>query len=470
MRDIIRVPKNWTEQSIKNAYAMFLARRTRLLELDRAYFTGEVGSESQTYVSNNCKYICDTKASYVAGIPPAYSCAEGDEKGQAILDLYKAQIKPQLDQQLVAGCSRYGMDFEVHFCETTITEAGNVTLTPKSVEASPLDCFVAYDESLDPDSVFGAIHYVEVDDNHKATHYLDVYDRRVKQRYMLSGEGDTASWVKVGDATIHGFDRVPITEYRNNPDMLGDFQSILPLQKALNEILSDRVKDKNRFASAIMVGQGVALGDTDEEVDESMGHIKDQEYISIPRDASLNYLVKTFDEASVQVLVDYIKGEMHKISGIPDMTDEQFAANSSGVAIQYKLLSLNNLAQSLVAQFQKGFLRRCKLYSYVLFGEDGADVEDMAITFRFNAPADSSYDVQTMQTYVQNGAMSVRSMIENNPFVDDVDEELNRIQDENDRADERTRRQEQDSLNLALRDALSSEEQSGDEVTDAEAE
>ena len=459
MKDIIRVPKNWTEQSIKNAYAMFLHRRRRLLELDRAYFTGEVGSENQTYVSNNCKYICDTKSSYVAGIPPAYSAAEGDVKGRAIIDLYKAQVKPQLDQQLVSDCSRYGLAFEVGFCESEVSEDGRVTLVPKSVEVSPLEAFVAYDESLDPDSVFGAIHYVEVDDNHQATHYLDIYDDRVKQRYRLSGDGDTAAWTKVGPEAIHGFDRVPITEYRNNPDMIGDFQSILPLQRALNEILSDRVKDKNRFASAIMVGQGVTLGDTDEEVDESIGHIKDQEYVSIPGDASLQYLVKTFDESSVQVLVDYIKGEMHKISGIPDMTDEQFAANSSGVAIQYKLLSLNNLAQSLVAQFQRGFLRRCKLYSYVLFGEDGADVESMAITFRFNAPADSSYDVQTMQTYVQNGAMSTRTMIENNPFVDDVEEELRRIEDENDRADERQRRQETDVLQQTLVDAVNAEDE-----------
>lgn len=457
MKDIIRVPKNWTEQSIKNAYAMFMQRRRRLLQLDRAYFTGEVGVENQPYVSNNCKYISDTKSSYVAGIPPAYSCDEDDLKGKEIIDLYRAQIKPQLDQDLVSICSRYGLAFEACFCEATIGGSGSVSLVPKSAAVSPLDGFVAYDESLDPDSVFGAIHYVEVDDKMVVTHYLDIYDDRVKQRFKLSGEGDTSSWTKIGPETVHGFDRVPIIEYRNNPDMTGDFQSILPLQKALNEILSDRVKDKNRFASAIMVGKGIALGDTDDEVDESMGRIKDQEYLSVPRDASLEYLVKTFDESSVQILVDYIKGEMHKISGIPDMTDEQFAANSSGVAIQYKLLSLNNLAQSLVTQFQMGFLRRCKLYSYVLFGDNGANVDHMTITFRFNAPADSSYDVQTMQMYVQNGAMSVRTMIENNPFVDDVSEEMERITAEKDDADARLRRQEEDSVNLSLRDMISDE-------------
>lgn len=457
MRDIIRVPRNWTEQSIKNAYSMFLQRRYRLLDLERAYFTGEVGNEVQPYVSNNCKYICDTKSSYVAGIPPAYSCDDSDEKGKEVIDLYRAQIKPQLDQDLVATCSRFGMGFEACFCEAAKDDDGRITLTPKSAAVSPLDGFVAYDESLDPDSVFGAIHYVEVDDNHIETHYLDVYDDRVKQRYKLTGAGDTESWVKVGPETIHGFDRVPIIEYRNNPDMIGDFQPILPLQMALNEILSDRVKDKNRFADAIMVGKGVVLGDTDDEVSENMGRIKDQAYLSVPRDASLEFLVKTFDEASVQILVDYIKGEMHKISGIPDMTDEQFAANSSGVAIQYKLLSLNNLAQSLVTQFQRGFLRRCKLYSYVLFGDNGANVDHMTITFRFNAPADSSYDVQTMQMYVQNGAMSVRTMIENNPFVDDVSEEMERITAEKDDADARLRRQEEDSVNLSLRDMISDE-------------
>ena len=468
MKDMIRVPKEGalSEKNIQLAYEMFLNRVARLRELDRAYATGEVPGQTSQYSANNCKYISDTKSSYVAGIPPLYSAGEGDAKGQEIVDLYNRQVKAQLDQVLVNDASRLGRAFEVCYCETETDENGRATITPKSVEVSPLDAFVAYDQTLDPDSVFGAIHYMETNANNEVTHYLDIYTATDRRRLKLAGAGNTATWTLVDGPTPHGFDRVPIIEYANNSDYCGDFEPILSLQRALNETLSDRVRDKNRFASAIMVGKGVNLGDSDKEVEESMGHIKDQEYVSLPRDASLEYLVKTFDETSVQVLTDYIKGEMHKISRVPDLTDEQFAANASGVAMKYKLLGLNDLAQSVVAQFQKGYRRRCKLYSYALYGEDGAVIDDMRITFRFNAPADTQYDATAMQTYIQNGAMSVRTMIENCPYVDDVDEELQRIEDEKDQQDERARRQETDSVNQALDQALQSEDQDVEDDAD----
>lgn len=430
MKDIIRTPKNYTGKSIKNAYDRFLDRRKRLADLERAYCTGQVGHTSHPYVVNNCKTIADTKASYIAGIPPTYSAAEDDDKAEVIIDLYRQQVKPQLDQELTNLCSRYGLAFEVAYLEQTEGKDGAVGVTPKSVALSPMEGFVAYDETLDPDSVFGAIHYCETDDNLIEHHFLDIYDDREVVRYELTnGNGGLFAEVP-GTRRPHGFDRVPVTEYRNNPDMIGDFEPILPLQLALNEVLSDRVVDKNHFADAILLAQGVALGDTDEEVDENMGHIKDQKFLSIPRDAAMSYLTKTFDEASVQILVDYIDGQMHKVSGIPDMTDESFASNASGVAIKYKLMALNNLAQSFISQFNRGFLRRCKLYSYALFGQDGADCSQMAVTFRFNLPNDNSYDAQTMQIYLSAGAMSRKTMMENCPYIDDVDREEERIQEE----------------------------------------
>lgn len=468
MKDIIRVPKDYTLKSIKNAYEKYVARKSRLIALERAYETGQVDDGIEyPYIVNNCKVIADTKASYIAGIPPTYSAPEDDPKAQAVIDLYKAQVKPQLDQELTSLCSRLGMAFEVTYLEQTVQPDGMMTVTPKSVALSPIEGFVAYDETLDPDSVFGAIHYVEVDDQKVEHHYLDVYDSHDKVRYTLTGD-QGGTWREMeGTRQPHGFDRVPITEYRNNPDMIGDFAPIIPLQRALNQVLTDRVKDKNAFADAMLLLQGVVFGDTDEEVEENMGRIKDTKTLSIPRDAAASFLTKTFDEASVQILVDYIDGQMHKVSGIPNMTDEQFAANASGVAIKYKLMALENLAQSFISQFNRGFLRRCKLYSFAMFGTDGARCEEMRVTFKFNLPADSSYDAQTMQVYVTNGTMSRRTMMENCPYIADVDEEQRRLDDEATADDERNRLLMEDQRQSILQD-MADEQEDLDEETSAE--
>lgn len=454
MEDIIRTPDEITPKSLKNAYDRFIERVGRLMVLDRAYDTGQIGTVPLPCVSNYCKYISDTKSSYVAGNPPQYTSSEEDEKAEDILDLFRHQTKEEVDQKLVSDASIYGRAFEVCYCEED-----NGALVPKSAAISPLHCFVAYDFTLDPDSVFGAVHYAEKDENNTEHHYLDVYDKANVTRYKL----DSGAFSMVVESRPHGFDRVPIIEYRNNSTMRGDFEPVMSLQNAINHVLSDRVKDKNRFASAVILAKGVNFGDDEEEVEESLGKIREFQYISIPKDADLSYLVKTFDEASVQILVDDIKSDLHKVSRIPDLSDQAFASNSSGVAIKFKLQGLNNLAQSLIAWFNKGFKRRCKLYSYVLYGSaDAVDVSSMRIVFRFDIPADIINEANALKTYIESGVLSRRTAMENCPYVEDVTIENERIESEKDADLERSLRGETDPM----ANTMSPEDEDVEEETD----
>lgn len=449
MKDIIRTPTPYTEVSIMNAYEEFRKRVERLRILDNAYFTGRTGREDKKakLTVNYCKYISDTKAAFVAGIPPAYEADANDAKGQEIVEAFDEQTLPRLDQQLIKDASRYGRALEVEYMED---EGG--ALVPRSTQVSPLDGFIAYDQTLNPKPVFGAIHYAYKNDDDTVDDYLDVYDDTQVVRYRLTGPEGSSSWVEVsGSRRLHGFQSVPMIEYLNNPDGIGDFEPVLDEQTSLNEMLSDRIKDKNRFASAILVAQGFVLGDTDEEVSESMGQLKEDEYISIPRDAGLNYLVKTFDEASVQILVDDVTTNIHKITGIPDLSDENFASNTSGVAMKYKLLGLLNIAQSVEAEFRRGFRTRCTLYSGAMFGDSGADVRKMNIRFRFNLPTDPSFEAQSLQIFIQNGLLSRETALAYVPYVDDVAEELKRIEAEEQVKAERQRQAEEDLIDKELR-------------------
>ena len=455
--NMIRVPEDYTGRTLKRAYDEFLARIPRLRELRRAYTEGRVGPDPKKgpcITANYCKHVSDLKSAYVAGIPPVYSAGteqDPDPKGQEIVDLFEYQSKARMDQGIVNTLSRYGVAYEVAFQEAERDGRGVPTgrLVPKSVESSPFDTFVAYDQTLDPDSVFGAIHYGFVDDDGDEEHYLDVYDKVNVTRHRLdTGAGFFAP---VEEPRPHGFDRVPITEYRNNPDGMGDFEPVLDLQKAVNSLLSSRIHDKERFANAVVVSKGFYMGETQEEVEETLQTVMDQTYIGIPRDAEMDYLTVTFDEAGVQVLADSVVSQIHKIARIPDLTDEAFAGNASGVAIKLKLQGLNTLAQSVVSEFDAGFRRRCKLYSYAMFGEDGADIDHMGITFRFDLPADLLTESQVLSNYLNAGVISRRTAMESVPYVDDIEEEERRIEAERQAESDRQARMEQDILMQGLR-------------------
>jgi len=442
--DMIRTSDEVTDKSIKAAFDEWTARLPRLEALDRAYRTGQVG-DAVDYAVNKCRYISDTKTAYTCAIPPSYDTDGDDEAAERIVEVYKDEVKEQTDQVITSYCSRYGRAFELVYMDVKQGE-----LVPDSEAISPLDAFVAYDGALKPDSVFGAVHYTREREDGTKVHYLDVYDRSDRTTWSMSDER-TLAWVK-GESVPHGFERVPLIEYRNNGEALGDFEAVLPIQEALNHVMTDRVQDKDRFAGAYLVSKGFWLGDDDDEVEESMTRLKDQRVIGLPRDADLSYLTKSFDEGSVQVLVDDLTAELHTISQIPDLSDESFAANASGVAMRYKLLGLSNLCEAFLMQHRKGFVRRCKLFSTGLFGRpDAIDVSRMRCVFRFNLPSDEAYTAQALQQYLAMGILSRRTAMQSCPYVEDVAQEEERIEEEAQADIERTMRAGDD---LIQRDAM----------------
>ncbi len=450
--DMIRTSETVSDTSIKAAYAEWTARCARLQVLDRAYRTGQVG-ESTDYAVNQCRYISDTKTAFTCAIPPSYDTDEDDANARRIVEIYRDEVREQTDQTITSYCSRYGRAFELVYL---VERDGK--LVPDSEAVSPLDAFVAYDGALKPDSVFGAVHYTREKENGTKLHYLNVYDRTT---VTVWGQSESGSAWNRGESRPHGFDRVPLIEYRNNAEAFGDFEPVLSIQEALNHIVSDRVTDKDKFAEAYLVSKGFYFGDDADEVEENISTLKSQKVIGLPKDADLSFLTKAMDETSVQVLVDDLTSELHTISQIPDLSDESFAANASGVAMRYKLLGLSNLCEAFLVQHRKGFVRRCKLYSVALFGrKDAVDVSRMRAVFRFNLPVDEAYEAQALQQYMAMGVLSRRTAMQSCPYVEDVAQEEERL-DEEARADaERTMRAGDD---LIQRDALA---MLGEEIED----
>ena len=48
-----------------------------------------------------------------------------------------------------------------------------------------------------------------------------------------------------GEESVHLFSKVPVIEYVNNSERLGDFEVVLPLIDAYNMLQSDRINDKS---------------------------------------------------------------------------------------------------------------------------------------------------------------------------------------------------------------------------------
>lgn len=148
-----------------------------------------------------------------------------------------------------------------------------------------------------------------------------------------------------------------------------------------------------------------------------------------PLDAGRDYIQKTFDESSVQVLADALVRESHKMTMTVDMSDEQFAGNSSGQALKLKLLTMNLLAKNKMRRMEKGLKERFSLYNS-LAGHPAViwrpvGVNDIDVVFTLSMPINESEIVQ-MVTSLQ-GIVDDQTLLSQLWFVRDPAEAAENI-------------------------------------------
>lgn len=436
-----------TPALLKTAWAAWLQRKPRFLSL-YDYYVGHQDRRADLdhlRTANYCRYIVEVMAGYLAGNPPQYLARDGDLPGKKVIDEMTLQRLPQQDIRLIRDMSIYGRAFQLVY--------HNERMEPRCAVYRPTDAFVVYDDTVEHDSVFGAVIHSHLDDNAQTVWELECYDRRYISCWELPG-GEASDWVPAAGKPIklHGFDRVPLIEYANDDDYLSDFEGIMGLQDAYNDLVTDRVDDKDAFTETMLLLSGMAIGDTEDSVRTNRVRLFRQKVLQMDEGGKAEYLTHTFDEAGIQVLQDCLRRDIHKFAMVPDLSDESFAGAQSSLALAYKMFGTDQKAATKEALFQLGFLRRCKLYDFALNNTAAvlaspeaytpkADLSGMAVAFRPNVPQDVQYLANSLTSLVSAGILSKQTARQQVPFIDDPGREAEQIEAENQAADARTRAQ-----------------------------
>ena len=132
------------------------------------------------------------------------------------------------------------------------------------------------------------------------------------------------------------------------------------------------------------------------------------------------YLVKTLNEADTDILKESIKKDIHRFSYVPDMSDENFAGNASGVAMRYKLLGLEQLTRIKERWFKEGLKWRLSMFAHFLAikGASKLDADRVRIVFRRSLPVNDMEIAQMVQ--MLQGIVPDNELLAQVPFVDDV--------------------------------------------------
>lgn len=228
------------------------------------------------------------------------------------------------------------------------------------------------------------------------------------------------------DELEHGFERPPLVVYYNNAEILGDFEPVLPLIDAYDVLMSDGFTEVEKFAMAYLVLSDVSIAEDD------IDKIKKRRILEMTEQGKAEYLTKNLSPEYIKFIKEWIREEIHKQAQIPDMSDNSFAGDQSGIAIRYKLSDLENLCADKEIYFRKGLYDRLDFISWYLttFKKVQGEIDEVEVTFTRNFPQNYSEIGDIIMKL--RGAVSLETLLSKLvPFVEDATEEMKKIDQEN---------------------------------------
>lgn len=369
-------------------------------------------------IINHAKDITDTATGYFLGSPIKYTTT-ADTDIEKLIDAFSKAGTDENDYDNALDMSIYGVAYEYIYAKEDSTE-----LDLKSLE--PENTFIVYDDSIEQKPLFAVYYYTRHDEKSKETYYhVDIFTKSYIYEFLINGDKVTKS-----SPTPHFMGDIPVIEYQNNKYRIGDFEQQISLVDAYNKVMSTRVNDKEQFVDAILALYGVRLGENIEKTKEAITLLKEDKLLELPADARAEYIVRTLDETGAETLKQSIKQDIYSISHVPNLTDENFSGNSSGVALEMKLIGLEMLTKTKERYFRKALKKRLEIFCIRLgFNDILNDIEFITPKFSRGLPK----NLLELSQIVANlkGIVSSEQLLSLLPFVEDPQAEIEKVLEEN---------------------------------------
>lgn len=370
---------------------------------------------------NYAKLITDVQASYVAGEPIVVTSTDEDAI-DALKEILKRNDFNSLALTIATDMSIYGRAYMMVYTNED-AEACISTL-------SPLNVAMVYDNTLDMNTMYG-IRTIECYDLDTDLIYyeVEVWDDEIVTRYK--SDSGLSSLTFLGSER-HYFNCVPIVEFLNNDSQQGDFENVISLIDNFELLMSEEADTMEAYSDAFLVFRGWVppVDDQGEVSTELLQKMREAKTIFLEDEAqSVDYLIKGSSSTDQIEAKNRIEDLIFKFSQTPNLSDEAFSGNSSGVAIKYKLMGIENKAV-IKERFMTAGLQQMVMIIFNLLNLKFANYAWRDIEFQFtrNIPTNEQ-EIAAITTQLR-GLVSNHTLLSQIPFVKDVQREEELLEQE----------------------------------------
>jgi phage portal protein, SPP1 family len=322
-------------------------------------------------VFNFPRKFVDNETGYILGKPVNYISKSGDSEIIAAIDKNTSHWDKEHNINLRKQSEIFGEAYELNYLNTDGEFSATIL--------NPLNAYVLEDGTAERNVVLALHTFTKKFDDKK---YLDVYTSNEIFHYEL-GSIVAPIGLKFIGSHEHIFGRVPVVVCPANNERISGFHDVISLFDAYNALNSDLVNEIADHRNAYLVIENAKIEEEDLLKMKSMG------IIQVPNQAKVYWLTKDINDSFVQNELNNIE---RKIFDLMDEVNfnENWAANTSSLALRNKLLNLENRVAIREAYMEKVIKERLKNLFTFLQKKEGKfyDYRDIAVKFTRNLPTD----------------------------------------------------------------------------------
>lgn len=376
----------------------------------------QTGADNRLVV-NLPKYLVDTYNGFFSGIAPKISL-DDDKENQKLQDWNNTNSFVDKLNEISKQADIYGKSYAFVYQD----EDSQTRVT----YCSPSHAFMVYDDTVNREPLaFVRYHY---DNSSDATAKGTIY-------YA------DASYDFVGPAinpepTPNLYKLVPAVEFYENEERQGVLDGCITLINELDRALSQKANQVEYFDNAYLYMLGIQL-EKDRDTGQPMLDLKNDRFIYAPADTAVNgkigFVSKPDGDNMQENLINRLTEWIFQTAMIPNMNDQAFSGNSSGVALQYKLLPMKNRASNKERKFVHSLRHLYQIIfsvGTVLPDSSKNKWQDLSFQFTRNMPANIADEVNSAVN--ASGIVSKETALSLLSFIDDPKSEINRMEKEKD--------------------------------------
>ncbi|AVM69715.1 phage portal protein [Lachnospiraceae bacterium oral taxon 500] len=301
----------------------------------------------------------------------------------------------------------------------------------KFMRISPEDLIIVYENSATKKAKYKIRLYdIDTEDTGNTVHYAEVYSATKMELFIskdtndIGGVGREYCNYKFVEEKPHIYGRLPIVTVYNNEECMSDLEKIETLVADYDKVLSDVSNEFEAFRNAYLMLKNTVINE------KSIEKLKDEGIIEVMENGDVKFITKQIQTDALENHLNRLERNIYIFSQVPNLSDEHFANNLSGIAIRFKLFGLETKCIIKERKMEKAIRELVRVLSVPIKVSTGKDISllNLKVEFTRNVPNNLTEIVDTVTKL--DGKVDKETLLSLLPFIDNPKEILEKMEND----------------------------------------